>query len=66
MLLSVQLFDSLKPGYKRMLSRQLQQMQPLIAVFLYNIVAKPMQKHHADRPERMDLRGKGDFSWPGS
>lgn len=41
-LLSVQLFDSLEPGYKRMLSQQLHQMQPLTAASLSAVVVKPI------------------------
>lgn len=46
LLLSVQLFDSLEPGYKRMLSPQLRQMQPRMGVSLYVIVAWPIPKKH--------------------
>ena len=42
LLLNVQLFDSLEPGYKRMLSQQLQKMQRLMAVSQLVILAKPM------------------------
>lgn len=66
MLLSVQLFDSREPGYKRMLSQQLRQMQPRIAVSLYVIVAKPIRKQHTIRPARMDVCKRGDFSRPAS
>lgn len=42
-LLSVQLFDSLEPEYKRMLRQQLRQMQPRKTVPPSVIVIKPTQ-----------------------
>lgn len=58
-LLSVQLFDSHEPGYKRMLSQQLQQMQTRMAASLYVIVAKPTQKQHTVSPVWMIFFFKG-------
>ena len=60
-LLNVQLFDSLEPGYKRMLSQQLQQMQPRMAASICIIVAKSIQKQHEIRPVWM-FEKKGDYS----
>lgn len=61
-LLNVQLFDSLEPGYKRMLSQQLQQMQPRMAASLHVIVAKPMQKQHIISPPRMIFFKRADLA----
>lgn len=58
-LLSVQLFDSRERGYKRMLSQQLHQMRPRMALSLHVIVAKPIQKQHKVRPARMDFCKRG-------
>lgn len=55
-LLSVQLFDSLELGYKRMLSQQLHQMQTLMAASVCVMVAAPTQQQPAVSPERMYFR----------
>lgn len=66
-LLNVQLFDSLEPGYKRMLSPQLHQIQTRLAASLNVIVAKPVQEQHTIRPGEVFFFGKGgDFSRPAS
>lgn len=57
-LLNVQLFDSLEPGYKRMLSQQLHQMQTRMAASIYIIVAKPIQKA-AHNQTSVDFLQKG-------
>lgn len=66
-LLNVQLFDSLEPGYKRMLSPQLHQIQPRMAASICIIVARPIQRQHTIRSvSGFFFPRKDDYSQPDS